>query len=1181
MQGKKWFCMKGAGRVVLCLLLAASLTIPSVRVYALAEEAVALEAEDTIAAESYEALSAEEDEVKTEAVEEGQQNNPALEYEDTVIEPEEDLISPEEIAKESDILEEQKGIDEPFEVPAAEEELGEPEIGISDTEIDLLGTNGLSIDDWEYEISSDKKSVILKKYQGSGKDITVNASYQAGGKTYKTILQGTSAYAGSGSGEDGTQDEYDEGLLTFPADTESVTVKKGVKAAASIRGLFQFLGALKSVDIKGMDTSATENMRDLFYNCSALEEVDMSGMNVTGVTDMAFMFRSCHALSALNISKWNPSKLTNTEHMFAGCNNLASIEGFDALYLPKLENMRGMFQNCSRLKKIAFFSKKKIMPVDVSRMLEGCKNLVSLDLSGLDLRNVTSCEEMLGYVASSPEDEKSTDLTALTSIVTPINVPVGVEIILPGSYLDYNSFTYYNTLPTGKNSSLSLQRSGAEEPVAVSLTLNESEISLEVGETRTISGTIQPATFFLSGCDWVSGNPEAVSIRGGKSSGSAVTATVRGTAEGTSIVTASFTTESGETISSSCQVTVSPAEEEEEEEEKEEEEPVPVESVVLSKTYLELSSGQEYYLVAKVLPENADSQEISWSYGGSGASVEPNGNICKITALRPSENTMTYITASCDGDSAECEVLINAAAYAVKNYDDLPSGMTATITVGQKINMFDYTGDTKKVAKEGWQGNTYFFKGPTTYLSDNPGIAKHDGRGNITGVSGGTATIQWVQVLNTHYGQSTHKLGKSYNVFVLSPPQVLESSVTLNDIGAIYSGANNVTTGYPEYRPDSWNSSKPSVAEVSDEGLVTAKSGGTTVISANFGSKSASFTVKVNAPKMSISKTSATVLTGGSLKLSIKGVPKGEQVFWASSDPSTALVDQSGTVTPILPGEASIYGIAAGHAYSCAVSIPEIALSSESFKIKKPGGSVTVTFNGKTTKLKPADFLWTSENEAVCKPVKEKDKQTGKFIGKSYGTAVVTGVYAKNQAIVVQAKIEVPVVNKTSLTLPFWGSENIGISTITDGRVVGFVSSNEKIACVDAKGRVTGIRPGTTEINAVVQLDEADKAVIYYPCEVTVLQPKLKLQGGYTMKRGKSVIVEFDAKTCSPLAAARAVLEYDTGRFSDIVSVSRIKNKSAVRLKGDSVGMTDYNFCWEINEKPIAETEVFTVSVTQ
>ena len=124
-----------------------------------------------------------------------------------------------------------------------------------------------------------------------------------------------------------------------------------------------------------------------------------------------------------------------------------------------------------------------------------------------------------------------------------------------------------------------------------------------------------------------------------------------------------------------------------------------------------------------------------------------------------------------------------------------------------------------------------------------------------------------------------------------------------------------------EYGPEdideiSWESDNPDIAEVDNNGNITAKSAGTTTVrvtlnSDKYGTAYAEceVTVKVSIAEVRIVPPEVTLSVGEEKQLSIVTTPDGvsyERLEWTSSDTEVVTVDSNGKVTALSAGQADI-----------------------------------------------------------------------------------------------------------------------------------------------------------------------------------------------------------------------------------------------------------------------------------
>ncbi len=159
-----------------------------------------------------------------------------------------------------------------------------------------------------------------------------------------------------------------------------------------------------------------------------------------------------------------------------------------------------------------------------------------------------------------------------------------------------------------------------------SVSLDRTELSMEVNETVTLTSTVSPADATDRTVDWSVADPEIVSVQDGQ---------VTAHKEGSTVVTASAGGKSA-----SCTVTVSAPSSD-----------IPVESVVLSETSLTVEVGETVQLTAEVYPEDATNRVLTWSVERRGVAAVQDG---WVTGLRAGATTKVYAIA---GDQfAECVI---------------------------------------------------------------------------------------------------------------------------------------------------------------------------------------------------------------------------------------------------------------------------------------------------------------------------------------------------------------------------------------------------------------------------------------------------------------------------------------------------------------------------------------------
>ena len=211
---------------------------------------------------------------------------------------------------------------------------------------------------------------------------------------------------------------------------------------------------------------------------------------------------------------------------------------------------------------------------------------------------------------------------------------------------------------------------------------------------------------------------------------------------------------------------------------------------------------------------------------------------------------------------------------------------------------------------------------------------------------------------------------------------------------------------------------------------------------------------------------------------------------WTSRNPDVATVDNTGKVTAVGGGTATITVKSQnGKEASCEVKvtskIESISLNKSNITLSK-GTSETLkaTINPSDT-TDDKTLMWTSSNPNIATV-----DNTGKVTAVGGGTATIT-VKSQNGKeasceVKVTSKIESISLNKSNITLSKGTSETlkatINPSDATDDKTLTWKSEDENIAKVDGNGKVTGVGTGTT--NITVTTSNGKSAT----CKVTVVR---------------------------------------------------------------------------------------------
>ena len=305
-----------------------------------------------------------------------------------------------------------------------------------------------------------------------------------------------------------------------------------------------------------------------------------------------------------------------------------------------------------------------------------------------------------------------------------------------------------------------------------------------------------------------------------------------------------------------------------------------------------------------------------------------------------------------------------------------------------------------------------------------------------------------------------------------------------------------------------WASSKPSVAIVSESGIVTAIAEGQSTIIANAGGRSASCLVTVTSSSSStasvtsvtLDKTSLTLLVGeeATLKATVKpSDAPNKDVTWVSDKTSVATVDGNGKVSAKAVGEANITVLTkvGGKKAVCNVivtaknvKVTGISLNKTSLSLEI-GETQALVANITPSNATNKKVNWLSNDSSVAS-VDENGNVTGKGLGSAtiIATTADGGKKATCSVKVTASTSSVAVtgvnLDKTSLSLAVGESATLTATVKPDNasnKQVSWSSSATGIASVDSNGTVTAKAEGSAKITVTTK-DGNKKA----SCTVTV-----------------------------------------------------------------------------------------------
>ena len=189
-----------------------------------------------------------------------------------------------------------------------------------------------------------------------------------------------------------------------------------IKAPEDSSGLFSDL-TIKSLDLRGLDTSDVVKGDAMFRNDYYLNDLNLSTFNTSKMTSINSMFEKCTSLPSLDVSHFDTSNVRDMQNVFSYCQSATSINvsGWNTC---KTRNMSFMFNECRKLLTVDVSSFDTSNVVSLYVMFGDCRSITSLDVSNFDTSNVQNVMWIFSYTQSLKELKgfENWDLSKVPSI---------------------------------------------------------------------------------------------------------------------------------------------------------------------------------------------------------------------------------------------------------------------------------------------------------------------------------------------------------------------------------------------------------------------------------------------------------------------------------------------------------------------------------------------------------------------------------------------------------------------------------------------------------------------------------------------------------------------------------------------------------------------------------------------
>jgi uncharacterized protein YjdB len=467
----------------------------------------------------------------------------------------------------------------------------------------------------------------------------------------------------------------------------------------------------------------------------------------------------------------------------------------------------------------------------------------------------------------------------------------------------------------------------------------------------------------------------------------------------------------------------------------------------------------------------------TWSVSDSSVLEVSNSGL--VTALSAGTST---VTAAYEGLSIERSISVKA----LTDLTITPTSVTLAIASSQQLSVVGQYTDN----------STETLNNLVTWESSNPSIASISSSGEVLALFAGTISI-------------TASLdGVSDEIQVTVLPNLTSLSVTevSSSLKVAETFQLTLTGLYSDFSTRdltslaTWSATDPSILEVSNAGLVTALSAGTTSVTATFEGFSIERSITVKAlVDLTISPTSLTLAIASTQQLSVSGRYTDNSVenldnlvVWASSDPSVASISSSGLVLAVSAGMISITASTENVSkVAQVVVLPNLSSLSvtEVSSNLKVAETFQLTLTGLYSDFSTRDLTslatWSAADSSILEV-----SNAGLVTALSAGTTAITATYegfSIERSITVKALVDLTI-SPTSLTLAIASSQQLSVTGIyTDNSTEAFdnqvtwETSDVNVAMISNSGVVTGVSSGNVSITANVDAVSSSLSVTVSP----------------------------------------------------------------------------------------------------
>lgn len=598
------------------------------------------------------------------------------------------------------------------------------------------------------------------------------------------------------------------------------------------------------------------------------------------------------------------------------------------------------------------------------------------------------------------------------------------------------------------------------EDMATGVTLSPTSKELKVNETAQLAASVLPATA-NQGIKFTSSDETVATV--------SETGLVTARKEGTAVITA--TAADGSEKSASCTIKVGATAVD-----------VPVTGITLDQPEITIEVLKDAkQLKATVEPANATNKDVVFSSSNTNVAVVSNTGL--VTAINNGTATITVTSKENPSIMAKCLVKVGAPVL-VTDVTVQPAELNLKTdgTYQLSVSVLPSNADERGV----------------TFESSNIAVATVSASGLITAKGPGTATIT-VTAKDSSGKKATCTVTVTQPVkgVTVSPSSVVIQKDNVQKLTAsvVPENATNKKLIY--------KSSNETVAVVSNDGIITARSEGWATITVCSEENQAIYgtcTVKVGLPvyvtKITLDTTNVTMWAGATRQLGVSIEPANadiKTVTYGSSNPDVATVSSNGLITAKKKGTATITVTAtdgSGKSASCAVIVKQpvtgIQITPNGFTLVK-GDVKDLKANVSPADADNPDVIWTSSNTNIA-AVSSK----GQVTAVNEGSCVITATCKDNASISASCTIVVGTPVASVALAPNRASMNTGETILITASVLPTNASNKGIiwswksedgaSIILTNGAVKAMKAGTVTVTAKAADNSGKEAY----CTITI-----------------------------------------------------------------------------------------------